>query len=369
MLRMLYIRRLPAYLSLLIQTIRVRLPMAKKVSNKKRIVFLDTHAIIHRAYHALPDFTGPTGAPTGSLYGLVAMLLKIITDLEPDYIAACYDLPKPTIRHEAYEDYKGTRAKTDDALVAQIKESRKVFEAFSIPAYEREGFEADDLLGTIAHELKIEKNVDVVIASGDMDTLQLVDDERVRVYTLKKGINDTILYDEKAVIERFGFLPSLIPDWKSLRGDPSDNINGVPGIGEKTATELIINFGSIEKIYTALKKKTGEEMFIKNGIKARMIGLLKEHEEDARFSKSLATIRLDAPIAFTLPERVWRENVDTKKVLVMCDAFGFRSLRERVRKTIANSPNSLREEIEVYGPESVSEEIDPTELAEARVIL
>src|SRR3989338_6960418 len=364
MLRMLYIRRLPAYLSLLIQTIRVRLPMAKKVSNKKRIVFLDTHAIIHRAYHALPDFTGPTGAPTGSLYGLVAMLLKIITDLEPDYIAACYDLPKPTIRHEAYEDYKGTRAKTDDALVAQIKESRKVFEAFSIPAYEREGFEADDLLGTIAHELKIEKNVDVVIASGDMDTLQLVDDERVRVYTLKKGINDTILYDEKAVIERFGFLPALIPDFKGLRGDPSDNIKCVPGIGEKTATDLIINFGSIEKIYTALKKKTGEEMFIKNGIKARMIGLLKEHEEDARFSKSLATIRLDAPIAFTLPERVWRENVDMVKMLAMCEEFGFRTLRERI-KTMFRSESEIGETLEPI-PE---EKVDNVRLSEAKAVL
>jgi len=336
--------------------------MAKKLSNKKRIVLLDTHAIIHRAYHALPDFTGPTGAPTGALYGLVAMLLKIITDLKPDYIAACYDLPKPTIRHEAYADYKGTRAKTDDALVAQIKESRKVFDAFSIPTYEREGFEADDLLGTIAEEIK--ETTDVIIASGDMDTLQLVDDERVRVYTLKKGINDTILYDEKAVVARFGFGPELIPDWKGLRGDPSDNIKGVPGIGEKTATELITNFGSIEKIYIALKKKTGEEVFLKKGIKARMIGLLKEHEEDARFSKSLATIRLDAPIAFTLPERVWRENVDTKKVLVMCDEFGFRTLKERI-KTLFKNDLEDEETIELI-PE---EKVDTMRLREAQVML
>lgn len=106
--------------------------MAKK-SDKKRVVLLDSHAIIHRAYHALPEFTGPTGAPTGALYGLVAMLLKIITDLKPDYIAACYDLPKPTIRHEAFEGYKGTRVKIDDALGVQLQESRKVFEAFYTP--------------------------------------------------------------------------------------------------------------------------------------------------------------------------------------------------------------------------------------------
>ena len=340
--------------------------MAKKIS-KKRIVLLDNHAIIHRAYHALPEFTGPSGAPTGALYGLVAMLLKIITDLKPDYIAACYDLPKPTIRHEAYEGYKGTRVKTDDALVSQLKESRKVFEAFSIPAYEREGFEADDLLGTIAHELREKDDIDVIIASGDMDTLQLVDDERVRVYTLKKGIQDTILYDEKAVVARFGFSPSLIPDWKGLRGDPSDNIKGVPGIGEKTATELVTKFGTIEDIYTALKK--GDEAFLAAGVKARMIGLLKEHEEEARLSKAIATIRLDAPIAFVLPEHPWRDRIDTEKMFAMCDEFGFRTLKARI-KTIFEAASSEDGEPE-FGvmPEKELEEIDPVRFAEAQVML
>jgi DNA polymerase I len=345
--------------------------MAKKNSNKKRIVLLDTHAIIHRAYHALPDFTGPTGAPTGALYGLVSMLLKIISDLKPDYIAACYDLPKPTIRHEAYDGYKATRMKTDDALSQQISESHKVFDAFSIPMYSREGYEADDLLGTIAGGIK--DSTDVIIASGDMDTLQLVDDDRVRVYTLKKGINDTILYDEKKVIERFGFVPTLIPDFKGLRGDPSDNIKGVPGIGEKTATELITNFGSIEQIYTALKKKNSEEAFLKKGIKARMIALLKEHEEDARFSKSLATIRLDAPIAFTLSERVWKENVDVQKMLAMCDEFGFRTLRERARSVLSKSSGLASAGAEspdfVAASEPAPEKIDPERMREAQVML
>ena len=339
--------------------------MVKKTSARKRVVLLDTHAIIHRAYHALPDFTGPSGTPTGALYGLVSMLLKIITDLKPDYIAACYDLPKPTIRHEAYDGYKATRVKTDDALVVQLRESGKVFEAFSVPTYEREGFEADDLLGTISHELR-EEGVDVIIASGDMDTLQLVDDERVRVYTLKRGINDTIFYDEKAVLARFGFLPTLIPDWKGLRGDPSDNIKGVPGIGEKTATELITKFGTIEKIYAALKK--GDATFLKKGIKSRIVGLLKEYEEDARFSKSLATIRLDAPIAFTLPERPWRENVEVQKELLMCDAFGFRSLQERVKRILEKS-SSTRSEENAYADEPAPEEVEPSLLAEAQVML
>ncbi len=206
---------------------------------KVRLVLLDAHAIIHRAYHALPEFTGPDGAPTGALYGLSSMLLRLCTDLKPDYIAGCYDLPKPTVRHEAHEDYKASRGKIDDALIAQLTTSRKVFEAFSIPIYEREGFEADDILGTIVELFKDDANVEIVIASGDMDTMQLIEGKKVQVYTLKKGLNDIILYDEQAIIDRYGFAPELIADWKGLRGDPSDNIKGVPGIGEKTATELV----------------------------------------------------------------------------------------------------------------------------------
>jgi DNA polymerase I len=336
--------------------------MAK--TEKKKIVLLDTHAIIHRAYHALPEFTGPSGEPTGALYGLVAMLLKIITDLKPDYIAACYDLAGPTIRHSAYEGYKATRAKTDDALALQITNSRKIFDAFGIPLYEREGYEADDLLGTIAHELRTDKKTDVIIASGDMDTLQCVDDARVQVYTLRKGIADTILYDEKAVIERFGFSPALIPDWKGLRGDPSDNIKGVPGIGEKTATELITGFGAMEKIYAALKK--GDAALVAKGIKPRIIGLLREHEEAARFSKSLATIRLDAPIAFQLPERPWCDTVDIRKVIAVCDEFGFRTLKERAKSVLMKASGQTLPEAEAL-PEP--EKVDPLRLKEAEVML
>jgi DNA polymerase I len=153
-------------------------------------------------------------------------------------------------------------------------------------------------------------------------------------------------------------LPALIPDWKGLRGDPSDNIKGVPGIGEKTATELITNFGSIEKIYAALKNS--DDAFIKKRIKPRMITLLKEHEEDARFSKSLATIRLDAPIAFTLPEHSWRENVDIQKIMSVFDEFGFRSLRDRARAVLGGRENFI---------EPVSEVVDQARLSEAQVML
>lgn len=308
---------------------------------RKRLVLLDTHAILHRAYHALPDFTAPDGSATGALYGLVAMLLKILADLDPEYIAACFDLPGPTMRHEAYEAYKGTRAKIDDALISQIERSREVFTAFGIPLYEKEGFEADDLLGTIAHEMTAHPDIEVIIASGDMDTLQCVDDDRVRVYTLKKGLNDTILYDAKAVEARYGFRPELIPDYKGLRGDPSDNIKGVPGIGEKTATELLQKFGTIEELYKKLKKN--EKDFIQKGIKPRMVELLKTHEEDAIFSKMLATIRTDAPIHFALPAESWKESVDIEKITKLFDVLGFRTLKERARKALNAAPAEFGE--------------------------
>jgi DNA polymerase I len=332
---------------------------------KKRLVLLDSHAIIHRAYHAIPDFTSPNGAPTGALYGLSSMLLKIITDLKPDYIAACYDLPKPTIRHEAYAGYKATRMKTDDALSQQLGTSRKVFEAFGIPIYEREGFEADDILGTICEILKEDNDIEIIIASGDMDTLQLVEKTRVKVYTLKKGLNDTIMYDAQAVLERYGFAPGLVPDYKGLRGDPSDNIIGIAGIGEKTGTDLIVGFGTIEQIYKILKK--GDEPFIEKGIKPRIIQLLKDHEEDALFSKMLATIRLDAPIIFSLADTVFRSEHTLPNILSLFDELGFRTLRPRA-KVVFEKEGGEDSKDEV-AEEKVRDEIPPEKLQEAQIML
>lgn len=322
---------------------------AKKAGVKQRLVLLDAHAILHRAYHALPDFTSPKGEPTGALYGLVAMLLAIVDELKPDYLVACFDLPGPTYRHDAYEAYKGTRVAMDDALSVQIDRSRDVFAAFGIRLYEHPGFEADDMLGTIVEQVQGMKNLEVVIASGDMDTLQLVSKKRVRVYTLRKGIKDTVLYDEDAVRERFGFGPERIADFKGLRGDPSDNIVGIPGIGEKTATELIGAFGSIEAIYKKLGKedakgaRKGAGAFAEAGIKPRIVALLAEHEEEAQFSKMLATIRRDAPITFTLPEKTWREKLDRDRVLTLFTEFGFRTLSGRVR-TLFGGEGAAEEE-------------------------
>ncbi len=329
---------------------------------KKRLVLLDAHAIIHRAYHALPDFTSVKGEPTGALYGLTAMLLKIVADLKPDYLVACYDLPEPTYRHEAYKEYKAGRAKTDDELVVQLERSRNLLQAFNIPIYEKAGFEADDVLGTIVEKMKGEKGIDIIIASGDMDTLQLVKGKRVRVYTLKKGIRDTIIYDENAVIERFGFPPKLLPDFKGLRGDPSDNIIGIAGIGEKTATELIVAFGSIEEIYRKLKKD--KSAFEKRGIKPRVIKLLEDGEEEAVFSKMLAEIHRDVPIQFELPSVSWEEGLSLDPILELFTELNFRTLGDRVKQMFKKTETLVFEE-----KKEEEESVDETELAKVAIAL
>ncbi len=339
----------------------------EKSSKKKRVVLLDAHAILHRAYHALPDFTSNKGEPTGALYGLTAMLMKIVEVLEPDYMVACYDLPEPTFRHDVYDEYKAGRAKTDDELIAQMDRSRDIFEAFNIPIFEKVGFEADDILGTIVEQTKKQKDIEIIIASGDMDTLQLVDKKKVQVYTLKKGINDTILYDERSVIERFGFVPDLLPDYKGLRGDPSDNIIGIKGIGEKTAGILIQTFGSIENIYKELKGDHAQ--FEKVGIKPRIIGLLEDNEEEALFSKMLALIRRDVPITFSLAEERWRESIDIKKATTLFEELSFRTLANRFR--ILFNVNGISEDTpEEAVKEPVKEEdVDQELLKETAVAL
>ncbi len=334
---------------------------------KKRIVLLDTHAIIHRAYHALPEFANSKGEPTGALYGLITMLMKIAADLKPDYILAATDLPDKTYRHEAYEEYKAKRPKTDDALVSQIARAKDVLEALCIPVYSEPGFEADDILGTMVEKLEDDKSLEIIIASGDMDTLQLVEGERVRVFTLKKGLNDTVMYDEEGVLKRFGFLPKLLPDYKGLRGDPSDNIIGIAGIGEKTATTLITTFGSLESIYKVLGK--GEEKFRAAGLSERIVKLLKEGKEEAEFSKLLATIRKDAPVDIQIPEKTWRETLNVGVLLEFLRKIEFRSLIPRVEKAFGVSPLFAEENEEESKTIAPPSNISPQLLKETALAL
>ncbi len=323
--------------------------------SQKTLVILDAHAIIHRAYHALPNFTNSAGVPTGALYGIAAMLIRIIEELTPDAIVAAYDLPKPTFRHLAYDDYKKGRVKADDDLVAQLKTSRDLFAAFRIPCLDAEGFEADDVIGTLVAQYSDDPAVNIIIASGDMDTLQLVTGKKVQVFTLKKGVNDTVLYDEKAVVDRYGFTPLQLVDYKGLRGDPSDNIIGVPGIGEKTATTIMQTFGSIEGLYAALEKDPASGKSA--GLTDRIVRILLEHKDDALFSKTLATIRRDAPITYHLPEVPYRDTVLQEEILNKVTEYEFRSLVPRLRKLFS------------FAEDVPSEDVDPVLLRRASIAL
>lgn len=363
-----YLRGRPLFGSKIRAVFRGSLPShmvrKKETKGKKvRIVILDSHAILHRAYHALPDFSSSKGVPTGALYGVTTMLLKTIDELSPDYIIAARDLPGPTHRHEQFEHYKATRAETEDELVVQLQKAPELFEAFGVPVYSAPGYEADDAIGTIVHELKGRDDVEVIIATGDMDALQLVSPQ-VQVFTLRKGLNDTVLYDADAVKERYGFGPEHIVDYKALRGDPSDNIPGVKGIGEKGGTELIQKFGSVEDLYKALDNST--EHLAKAGIKPRTIELLQTGRDHAFLSKDLATIKHDAPINFSLPDHPWRLEDHAQTAIALCDELEFRSVRDRIKRAVGEvSISSTTEDDTGSSPEAPA--IDPHELAEVSV--
>ena len=302
--------------------------MAKsKTKGLKRLVVLDSHAILHRAYHAIPDFSTSKGEPTGALYGLSAMLISIVEKLKPDYVVATRDLPGKTHRHEKFDAYKGTRRDLEPELISQLERAPMVFKAFRIPVYEAPGYEADDAIGTIVKEVADREDIETIIASGDMDTLQLVG-PRVSVYTLRKGLNDTVLYDEEAVMARYGFGPKSVIDYKGLRGDPSDNIPGIKGVGEKTATELIQKFGSIEEMYAAIEKNP--EALSEAGVKGKMAEKILGGKKEALFSKELATIYDGTPIHFEIPSNEWSLEAAASSIGDLCDELEFKSLKGRV---------------------------------------
>lgn len=288
----------------------------------KRFILLDTHAIIHRAYHALPPLLTPSGEPAGAVYGFTTILLRILRELKPDYIAAAFDLPGATFRHIAYERYKAQRPATPSDLASQFLKVREVLEAFGIPVYLQEGYEADDIIGTIVKKLEKKKDCAITIVTGDLDVLQLVR-PNVSVYYMKKGITETITYDVSAVHERYGFDPEQIPDFKGLKGDPSDNIAGVKGIGEKTALNLIQSFGTIGDIYKALKKNSKK-------ISSSSAAKLRAGEKDAYLSRDLATIKKDVPITVRLEDVAWNDTHRSEKVKRLFQKFGFFSLLKRL---------------------------------------
>lgn len=345
---------------------------SRKEVMKKKLVLLDSHALLHRAYHALPGFSTYDGKPTGALFGFVKMILKIKDELKPDYLIACFDRKETTFRHEAYENYKAHRAKSDDELISQLAVAPRICEALNIPVYSLAGYEADDILGTIVEDLKKDnfkingEEVEIFIASGDLDTTQLLDKEgNVKVYTLKKGLGETIVYKYDDIVKRFSFTPEQIPDFKGLRGDASDNIIGIKGIGEKTATTLINLFGSIEEMYNLIHTNLEKFKSICKEKKEykltdRIIKLIIEGEEEALFSKTLATVKKDVPIDFKLPEKAWLDNFDDTKFIEICKEFEFRSFRDvfRNKKTIKSAKV---EELEIGGLDLDKEQVETKE--------
>ena len=295
---------------------------------KKTLLIIDANSIIHRAWHALPPLSTPKGEDVHAVYGFFLVFFKVLKAFKPDYIAAAFDAPGPTKRQKTFSEYKAKRVKAPNELYAQIPLIKEALGELGIPVYEKQGFEADDYIGTVATlaaRRQVHPPVETIIVSGDQDAFQLIN-EKTKVYTMRKGIQDTVLYDEKAVEKRFGGLkPDQIIDYKALRGDPSDNIPGVTGIGEKIAIELLNKFGSLENLYTLLE--AGETA---GKIKPRVAQLLTDYKDQAFLSQQLATIEKNAPINFRLPDLVWQE--DIVKIQKVLERFGFHALAQRIER-------------------------------------
>ena len=260
------------------------------MAQKPLLVLFDAHALIHRAFHAIPPLTLKTGESVGAVFGFANMLLKTLNDLNPTHVAVAFDSAGPTFRHEQYKEYKAHRPKTPDELISQFTTVRGLVQSFNIPAFELHGYEADDLLGTLSVQAS-DKGTDTIIVTGDTDTLQLVSPHvRVMMPKPRRSFNDTIIYDEAKVEERYSLTPLQIADLKGLKGDPSDNIKGVPGVGEKTATSLLQQFGSVKGIYEKIDEVAPQRIQQK----------LVEHKDAAILSKWLTTIATNVPIELDL---------------------------------------------------------------------
>ena len=283
-----------------------------------KLILIDGNAILHRAFHALPPLTTRRGEPINAVYGLVSMLLRVIQDLKPTHIAVVFDTPKPTFRKKLFTSYQSQRPETAKELSGQFEKARKVLKAFNIPLYEADGFEGDDVIGTLASQAGKETN-EVVIVSGDRDILQLVD-EKVKVYLPVAGLANAKLMGIEEVIEKMGVKPNQIDDYKALVGDPADNYKGVSGVGPKTAISLLSKYKSLKGIYENLKKITPQ-----------LREKLEKGRTDSQLSKKLATIVKDAPVKLNLENcRKWE--VDRDEVLKLFAEFGFKTLTERVKK-------------------------------------
>jgi len=299
-------------------------------SQKPRLLLIDGNNLVHRAFHALPPLTvRRTGELVNAVYGFSSMLLKVLADQKPTHYAVAFDKKGPTFRHDMFEDYKANRPSTPDELVGQLGRTRELVKDFNIPVYELDGFEADDMLGALSHQAA-EQGIETVILTGDADAMQLVG-PHVRVL-YPKTMGEAVLMDGEGVKEKYGVPPELIADFKALKGDPSDNIPGVKGIGEKTAAKLILQFGGIEEIYNHISEVTPP----------RIQDLLRQSEAIARQSKALATIDVKAPVTLDL-EACRIGNFDREKVVALFRDLEFFKLIERLPQAQTGAQGTLME--------------------------
>jgi DNA polymerase I len=284
-----------------------------------KLIIIDSNALLHRAFHALPPLSTKSGQETGAVYGYLSTLFKAMKDLTPTHIVACFDTKAKTFRHEKFQDYKAQRPTTPAGIVSQIPVTKEVLETFGIPVFAKEGVEADDLIATICQLAP--ENFEVYIVTGDLDNLQLIND-RVKVYTLGKGIKDTIVYDRMRVVDRFGVEPGQIVDFKALTGDPSDNIPGVEGVGKKTAAEIIQKYGNIKNLYDELSTDTAV-------LKPKVKEALKQNKASAFLSYELALMKKDVDIDFKIEDCKFG-NFDKKEVEERLRHLEFNSLINRL---------------------------------------
>ncbi len=306
----------------------------------KTLLLIDGNNLFYRAYHALPPLTDKTGENANAVFGFSNMILRATKEIEPTYIACAFDTKAPTFRHVEFEAYKAQRKPPPDDLYPQLPKVKSMLDAFGICYFEKEGYEADDIIATIVSKLAERKDVEVLIASGDFDVFQVVSD-RAKILYPEKGFRESKIFGEKEIMEKYGITPGQIPDFKGLCGDSSDNIKGVPGIGEKGARALIEAYGSIEKIYEALVKTP--EKFAQ-GVRKK----LSEGRESAFFSKRLATLVYDVPLNFSLKD-FEISKLDPQKTVPVFEKFGFHNLMKRLslvkeehgKKKIAESQIAL----------------------------
>jgi len=290
----------------------------------KKLVLIDGNSLLHRAYHGYPGLRTKSGELVNAVFGFSAMLLRVLEQLQPTHVAVAWDVKGKTFRHKMYEEYKAGRAKTDQELIDQIDRTKEVVMSLNIPQFGVEGYEADDIIGTLAQQA-IGDESEVVIATGDRDALQLVRGENVKVYMpvrSKRAGNGSAMFDEKAVKVKYGLLPKQLIDLKGLMGDSSDNIKGVKGVGLVTGTKLLQEAGDLNGVYKNLEKLQVSE---------RVKSLLRKEKEEAFRSRELGTIECGMPIDLEW-DRCELVNYDREKVEKLFEKLEFRSLVSKLPK-------------------------------------